>query len=173
MPGADDPWLLVLRRLVPWSIRRHRLNAADAEEIVQEAVRQFLAGGSVVDASDPKALLQAIGSRINGIAVDMRRKKALRAVGLTAEGRLPDVAEPEPSAERGLRDDTARRAVAALLARAGADELVRAIVEQFAEGVDDPAQQARALGRHIREVYNARRRLVTHVAAVRESMESW
>lgn len=173
MPGADDPWLLVLRRLVPWSMRRHRLNAADAEEIVQEAVRQFLAAGGVVDASDPKGLLQAIGSRINGIAVDMRRKKALRAVGLTADGRLPEVEEPEPFEERELRDDTARRAVELLLERVGDDELVRSVVMQMADGVDSPADQAKALGRDIREVYNARRRLVTHVGAVQESMESW
>lgn len=173
MPGADDMWLLVLKRLVPWSMRRHRLNAADAEETVQEAVRQFLAAGGVVDASDPKALLQAIGSRVNGIAVDMRRKKALRAVGLTFDGQLPDVPEADVLEDRQVRDDSARKGVATLLERVADDELVRRIVEQMADGVDNPAEQAKALGRDIREVYNARRRLVTHVAAVEQLMESW
>ena len=174
MRGADDDlWLLVLRRLIPWSMRRHRLSAADAEEIVQEAVQQHLAAGGVADPGDRKGLLQALGSRVNGIAVDRRRKKALRAVALTVGGDLPEVADPGALGDREQRNDLARKGIDALLERLAADELARAIVRQIAEGVDNPAQQAEALGRDIRDVYNARRRLVTHVAAVQLLMESW
>ena len=154
-------------------MRRHRLGAADAEEVVQEAVRQFLGSGGVVDAADTRALLMAIGSRVNGIAVDMRRKKALRAVGLTHDGLPAEVTDPEGLDTRQFGDDVARKGIAALLERVADDELVHAIVLEIAGGVDEPAEQARVLGRNVRDIYNARRRLTTHVQAVTTLMESW
>ena len=72
-----------------------------------------------------------------------------------------------------VADDIARKAVSALLDRVDGDDLVLAIVMQIADYVSDAAAQAKALGRDVREVYNARRRLKTHVEAIEKLMEAW
>jgi len=43
---------------------------------------------------------------------------------------------------------------------------------QTSDGVEDPADQAKALGCDVLEVYNARRRLKVHVEAVKKMLES-
>ncbi len=170
-------WAQAFKRLVLWTVRRHRMNAADAEETVQEAVRQFFEAGGVVDANNPKALLDALGSRVNGIAVNRRRKKADGAVRLTAEGSAKELDAPSdsmPSSEARVVDgDLARRAISTLLERVDGDDLAQSIVLQEVEGVEDAADQARALARDVADVYKARKRLRTHVLAVKELMEKW
>lgn len=169
----DELWALAFKRLVPWAVKRHGLNPADAEEMVQDAIKQFLASGGVADPSNPQALLQALGSRINGLAVNRRRKKAERAFTLTADGEPAEPDDPPDPEQRIVGDDVARRAVSALFERVGNDEVVFWIVTQMSEGVDEPADHAKALGLDVREVYNARRRLKTHVEAIKKLMETW
>jgi hypothetical protein len=53
------------------------------------------------------------------------------------------------------------------------DDLVFGLISQAAEGVEAPADQAKALGRSVQDVYNARRRLKTHVEQLKASMEEW
>lgn len=164
-------WLAVFKQLVLWAVRRHGLSQADAEEVVQEGIGQYLAAGGVVDLADQKALRWGISSRINGIVNNRRRKKSLREDALDDEslGELVDVG-PEL---RAIGDDIVRKAISELLERVEADDLMTGIVMQIADGVEDPADQAKALGRPIAEVYNARRRLKPHVEAVRKLMETW
>jgi hypothetical protein len=166
-------WRLAFKRLVLWTMKRHRMNPADAEETVQEAVRLFLNAGGVASPERPRALLDALGSNINGIAVNRRRKKAERAVHLTTDGEPPELEGPLDAEQRVADDHAARRAVAALLERVEGDELATALVWQTLDGVEAPADQAKALGRDVRDVYNARRRLTTHVDAVKQLMETW
>ena len=66
----------------------------------------------------------------------------------------------------------ARKAIDALLQRVQDDELVTGIVLQMADDILDPAAQAKALGRDVREVYKARRRLKVHVEAIQKMAES-
>lgn len=169
----SELWELAFKRLVPWAMKRHGLNLADAEETVQEAIRLFLASGGVADPTNPKALLDALGSGINGVAVNFRRKKARRAVTLTEDGEPAEPTDPPDPEARIENHDMARKAVSALHERVGHDELVFWLVTLMDEGINEPADQARALGRTIGEVYNARRRLKTHVESIKKLMETW
>lgn len=169
----DQLWQLAFKKLVIWTVKRHRMNAADAEETVQEATRLFLKAGGTADPANPKALLEALGSNINGIAVNRRRKKTALAVTLTSDGESAELDEPDDPEQRILNDDFARRAISTLLERIEEDELATAIVMQMIDGVEDAADQAKALGRRIQDVYNARRRLKTHREAVEKLMETW
>jgi hypothetical protein len=170
VPAADELWKLAFKRLVPWTMKTHRVDKADAEETVQEGIRQFLAAGGDADPAEPKALLQALGSRINGVMVDRRRKKAARAVALTADGSPAEAVDPGNFERELLDDDLVRKAVSALLERLEGDELATAVLMQMSEGVDDADTQAKALGRDVRDVYKARRRLKTHAEAVEKLM---
>lgn len=169
----DELWGLAFKRLVLWTVKKHRLSPADAEETVQEAVRLFLEAGGVADPADPKALLHALGSNINGIAVNRRRKKALHAVTLTADGAATEPEDPPDVEQKIMNAEIARRAVSALLDRVADDELLFSLVIQTAEGVEDPADQAKVLNRSIQDIYNARRRLKAHIQAVKDLMEAW
>ena len=169
----DELWQLAFKKLLVWTVKRHRMNAADAEETVQEAIRLFIKRGGKADPANPKALLEALGSNINGIAVNRRRKKAELAVALTSDGEPAELDDPPNVEQRIVNDDLTRRAVSTLLERVADDELATAIVMQMIDGVDEPAEQAMAIGRRIGEVYNARRRLKTHVEAVQKLMETW
>jgi DNA-directed RNA polymerase specialized sigma24 family protein len=171
--SEDELWGAVYTRLVPWTVRRHRVNPADAEEMVQDAVRLFVESGGTADPRDVRGLLAALGSRINGIAVDRRRKKANRAVSMTKDGDPAEPPTPENPADRMVRADEARKAIEALLERVRGDALVTSIVLQMSDGVVEPAAQAKVLGCDVTDVYNARRRLKVHVEAIQKMMGSW
>lgn len=170
--SEDELWGLTFRRLVAWTMRKHGLPHADAEEMVEEAIVQFLNSGSVTP-SDPRELLQALGSRINGIAVNRRRKKALHAVMLTADGSPAELDDPPDPEKVIASDDVARKAVSTLLERVAGDDVVSSIIMCMVEGVEEPTAQAKAMSLDVREVYNAKRRLKTHVEAVKKLMETW
>jgi DNA-directed RNA polymerase specialized sigma24 family protein len=169
----SELWKLAFKRLVLWTVKKHRMNPADAEETVQDAIRLFLKAGGVADPANPKTLLDALGSKVNGIAVNRRRKKAELAVSLTADGAPAELPDPPNPEDRIVDDHIARRAVSALLARLDGDELVTSVLMQMLDGVEDAADQAKALGRDIHEVYKARRRLKGHADAVEKLMEKW
>ncbi len=122
---------------------------------MQEAIRLFLQAGGEVDAADPTALLNALGSNVNGIAVNRRRKKAQLAVVLTTDGSAAELDDPSDPEQRIVDGQIARKAISTLLERVEKDELATAIVIQTSDGVEHPADQAKALGRGVREVYNA------------------
>ena len=97
--AEGELWREVFTRLVPWTMRRHRVNVADAEEVVQDAVRLFVKSGATADTNDLGGLLAALRSPINGIAVDRRRKKAALAVSVTADGDPAEPPRPEHPAD--------------------------------------------------------------------------
>jgi DNA-directed RNA polymerase specialized sigma24 family protein len=169
----DELWKLAFKKLVLWTIKRHRMKPADAEETVQEAIRLFLAAGGVADPSRPKALLDALRSNVNGIAVNRGRKKAAKAVGLTEDGSPAELKSPPHLEDRIVGDQIARKAISTMLERVDGDHLVTSIFMLKLDGVEDAADQAKALGCNVRDVYNARRRLKTHTDAVEKLMEGW
>lgn len=166
-------WQLAFKRLVLWAMKRHRLNLADAEETVQEATRLFLASGGVADPTNPRALLDALGSGVNGVAVNSRRKKTRRAVTLADDEVPAEPKDPQDLEGRIMNNDIARRAMSALRERAGHDEQVFWLLSLMDDGINEPADQARELSLAIGEVYNARRRLKTHVESIKKLMETW
>lgn len=171
--AEGELWQLTFKRLVAWTAKIHHMNASDAEETVQEAIRLFLKTGGQADPTKPKELLVALGSKVNGVAVNRRRKKAALSVRLTEDGSEAEPDCPPNLEERIVADAVARKAISTLLDRVGNDDLVTAIVMCTSDGVEDPADQSKAIGCGIREVYNGRRRLKTHVDAVRELMKDW
>ena len=171
--SLDDVWVRVFRRLVPWAARRHRVTATEAEDLVQEGIAQLIRSEGKIDTADFGALLRAVGSRVNGVAVNLRRKKAARAVLLTSTGSFDERDDANEFAERLLDNDLARRAVNAVLDRLTHDELAFSVLGLMAEEVYEPAEQARQLHLDVADIYNARRRLDGHAKAVRDLMETW
>jgi DNA-directed RNA polymerase specialized sigma24 family protein len=165
-------WKVTFKRLVAWTARRHRMTPADAEDIVQDAIRLFLKAGGQPDPADPKGLFYALGSNVNGIMVNKRRNKVDRAVSL-----MGDVTEAElgdPDTEARIADaQVARKAVSAVFDRVSGDELASQVMMLQSEGMDDAASQAKHLGVNVTEVYNARRRLKGHVEAIQKLAENW
>ena len=169
--SEDELWQLAYVRLVPWTIKAHRVNLADAEEMVQDAIRLFLKAGCAIDIHDEAGFLQKLGSNVNGIAVNRRRKKALVSVNLTKDGSPTEPGEHFDAEQIIVSEDQAKKSVTALLERVQGDELVFAIVMQMVDGVDEAAAQAQTLGVNVTEIYKARRRLKAHADAIEKLME--
>jgi hypothetical protein len=139
--------------------------------VVQEAVLQYLAAGGSHDGG-AAMLTAAIRSRINGITANLRRKKCLRAVTLAPHGSTLEYADPFEAEERIVGLDWTKKAFDVLLDRISGDNVVLAMVGHMANGVTDPSRLAGALGSDVRQVYNARRRLQTHVMSARKTLEA-
>lgn len=164
---ATKIWADAYTRLVPWTMRRHGVGVHDAEEIVQDAIRLFIRAGSVVEPANLGGLLRALGSRVNGIAVNRRRNKSLTHVLIVPADSLPDAGY----APRHMEVDAARKAISTLLERIDGDELATSVVMLIADGVTKPADQARQLGVAVEDIYKARRRLSHHARVVKKTME--
>ena len=160
-------WSRVLPRLTAFALRRLARGARlpDAEDIAREAIAQLY---------DPKYkkwdpaerdLLLDLGSRVNGIIQNRRRKKVEVLGDEVDEVRALD-AERRDSADP-VRGIEARQTLDRLLARVSKDELVEQILLLMTDGVFKAAAQAEALKRPIKDIYNARRRLVDHVESIR------
>lgn len=169
-PSEEELWRLAYRRLVLWTVKRHRLNAADAEEVVQEAIRQFLTAGGTAEGGLGE-LLKTLGSRINGIVVNRRRKKATSAILPTHDGLDPEQGDDGRVEEQLINNDWFRKAIGLLLERIEEDSMLLSMIMKMADGIRAPAQLAVELQVDVNDVYNANRRLGAHVAAVKASME--
>src|SRR5690606_33795179 len=116
-PPEDAVWARAFRNLIPWTVKRHRVSPSDAEELVQEGIAQLIRTGRKIDLEDFRELLRAIGSRVNGIAVNRRRNKAVSAVLLTTDGSFDDGGDESEFEDSLVNDDLARRGVSAILER--------------------------------------------------------
>lgn len=171
--SEDELWRSAFKRLGLWAIKKHGVSQGEAEELVGEAFVQFLTAGGALDPADYGGFLKAIGSRINGIAINRRRKKALHAVGLTDDGSPAEPQDPPDPEQSFLDREIARKAITTVLERVSGDDLVHSIILCMIDGIEDPAAQARALQIEVREVYNARRRLKSHIESIKNLMETW
>lgn len=164
--GNEDLWALAYPRLVGWTIKRHRLAQEDAEEVVQGAIAQ-LYEAEVDVGSDLKGVLDATGSRINGIMSNRRTKKIDRIINPTSDGTLPDRHDGRDPEARIAGRQWASHAITLLLERVQGDETLEGVVMN---GDAKPKDVAAELGVEVAAVYNARRRLKAHVAAVRDEL---
>jgi DNA-directed RNA polymerase specialized sigma24 family protein len=169
---AMQDWSAITKRLVAYAHRRLRRRSIEtAKEIAQEALTRIwdpeYAGW---DPAKEPMLLRHLGSVVNGIVRNLHVSMRERA----AVGRAPEIVERLAELPEGAPDGRsadgrmdARKIVDRLLERTGTDEIVSGIVLLMAEGIDRPAEQAAALDRTVRDIYNARRRLKDHGNAVR------
>lgn len=168
--AEDELWKLAFRRLVAWTMKTHRVSAADAEESVQEAARLFISGGGRADPKDPKALLAALGSQVNGVMVNRRRKKSSRAVELSKDGAPVDHSDSGDFERQLIDDDLVRVGISRVMERLDEDKIAEGVLMKMCEGIEEPAAQATALGCPVTEVYKARTRLKTHAEAVEKQL---
>jgi hypothetical protein len=171
---ADVDWDRVFKALVAFGVRRMRLRPPDAEQTAAEAIgRQFDPDYATWDPeTEPNVLIYLFGV-MRGIGGSERQRKGFQAERITRKGELPRVAVDEPSAEEALVVATeAQEAIAALRARARADEPVLLLIELRLRGVDTPAEQARALGMTAYDVKQIQKRLDRHVTAIKALREA-
>ncbi|MCA9670845.1 MAG: sigma-70 family RNA polymerase sigma factor [Myxococcales bacterium] len=169
-------WADVLTRLVAYSLRRLRRfgvgNVADAEQIAQEAVRRLLDpeyGSSLEAFDDARALQWQLQSIVNGLINNYQRKRATRAELSFSPAELPRAAASGGEAYHVDKLD-AELVMRRLRARLEAQDPIAAQLVELYEL--KPAEQAAELGRSVREIYNARRRLKEHIEAVRRELLS-
>lgn len=167
--SENNLWGDVYKRLCVWVVKKHRLIPADAEEIVQEGIEQFLAAGGNIADTRPN-LLRGVGSRCNGLINNRHRKKALKAICLTADGVDPDNDDGGQAEKRLINDNWEQKAMSLLLERIENDEVAFSVLSQMVDGLEKPAELAKALGLDVVVVNNARRRLNGHVAAIKAAI---
>lgn len=137
--------------------RKHRLK--DAEDLALEAIAQYLDPRNSPDRS--KSLRDVLGSIVNGLVKNLRRKEA-RWAG--PPGDPDDVLEHvaaktlTPEEAVGFKEKVKRK-MDALLDRVATVPEAEQILLLEIEGVDEPSEQAQKLKVDIRDVYRARRKL--------------
>jgi hypothetical protein len=165
--NVDEEWGRRYKRLVVWAMKKG-FGKEEAKDLAQAAISQFLGGKTPVAEVD---IMRALGSRLNGEARNRRTKKVDRAVQPTLDGEVGDGASGQDLERQIVSRDLAGKLVGGLLDRVDRDEVVSSLVLLIVEGVEQPGEQAERLGVDVREVYKARRRLVTHVAALTAELE--
>lgn len=173
--SGEVEWGQVAMRLTVYAHRRLRRigveDASLAEDYASEAIRRHF-DEAYADWSGEDPLLHHLGSVVNGLVSNLRRKRARRPTHHELdERRAPEDARLGPEHRVETRE-LARIALAALRARLDGDDVAEGVVEQLLVGEDRPRAIARALELDVREVYNANRRLKKHYAAVREELSA-
>lgn len=164
---VEVDWKKTYKRLTLYAYHRlGRVGMSDmelAEDLAQEAVcRLYDPEYADWDSEREPVLLRFLGSTINGM-VSNRRRKATRR-GDVLLGSLPCDGENIPRFELSteerliLRDEVAC-AVAELRERLAGDELALQVLKNSLLDGDRPQEQAIALGVDVMKVYRARRRL--------------
>ena len=79
-----DSWGLAYKRLVLWSIKRFKLPLADAEDLVQEGISQFVAAGGTADGDFGQLLKGIVLSTLLGVGSEIsfgsERSDLVRAI---------------------------------------------------------------------------------------------
>ncbi|MEZ4446996.1 MAG: hypothetical protein R3B72_48400 [Polyangiaceae bacterium] len=150
-------------------MKRFRLAPQDAVDVVQEAIAQFLASPAGDGELTPGELMMGVGSRINGVMANRRRKQIDRAARPTSDGALPERSDDGETEARLLGKAHAEKALGLLLARVAGDRL---LTEAVLAADSKPAELADRLGVTPEAIYNARRRLDKHVQALRLELEA-
>jgi hypothetical protein len=178
MPPTEKTWGAIYKRSLDHAVRRLRyfqLSAqlGDARQVVQEAMTQLLTREEDPPAEEAE-LLQAVGSAINGITVNLNRKKASRCE--QADTRVAEQSRSEQRSPEQVvadREETSER-ITALLTRLAGDneELAQRVVMARADGLDDISEIAGQLGVEVRAVYKANRVIRQHADALRAEWNS-
>jgi DNA-directed RNA polymerase specialized sigma24 family protein len=172
LAGVDVPALF--KRMSLYAARRlgKRATLEEGEDLAAEALRQ-LYDPEFKDWDPTKQSIEDfLGSTINGLVQNRRRRKAPQllegAEDLEAVAGQSSAASPAEVVERKL---DGREAMNRLLESIKDDPLVTEIVMLQLDGVEDPKIQAERFGRPRKDIYNARRRLETHLEALRRVWE--
>lgn len=177
-PLDDINWSRVCRRLTAFAKQRlgSRGTWVDAEDLSTTAIsRLFDPDYKSWDPAVEPDLLRHLGSVVNGLISNLPRK--------TREVLLGDQPDEGASAQllaahqaSGGAEWTEGKVLATeILERIATvvepDKLASKVFWLQVEGVTDARDQATKLGRPIRDIYNARRRLDAKVAAAKDEME--
>jgi hypothetical protein len=169
---TEQEWRSISKRLVLYAAKHHRLGNDDAQEVAQEAIRRYFDPKYAAwDREKYPELLRFLGSTVNGIVSNMRKRAANRHELATDNLAESDWHDHSPSAEQRLLDAAlGRKAVGMLLEAAKGNQLVEDVCLQMFCGIDTPAEQASALGVPVESVYEARRRLDALKAKVKTAL---
>lgn len=147
-----------------------RGSTSDAEDLAHDAIAHVV---EHVDAWDPndKELALQLGSALNGIASNRRRKRALVREKLGASddhaadsSRAP--ADPRHGEGVYARRELAAKTMAKVEARLEGDELAVRVLRDLALGASHPKEQVAKFGKDMTEIVAARRRVEYHVRLV-------
>jgi DNA-directed RNA polymerase specialized sigma24 family protein len=143
-------------------------NTADAEDLAQQALADVFAGPSGAPPTDLKELVRRAASTMKGHFLNRRRAQKRRE----APRWLHAAAEQSRGMRRTPEDLVAARErktrlLELLLRQFKDDPLVCDLVEATFNGFDTPADQAEALGKDIKEIRKARKRLARAIDAIR------
>jgi len=174
LAGVD--WGAVHKALVGFGMRRMHLRAPEAEDMAAEAIkRQYDPDFATWDPEvEPNLLIHLFGV-MRGMGGSERQRHGFKAERVTRKGKLPTVAIAATAEDALGHADEAREALAALRARVRReerDDLVERMIALRLDGVDAPADQARALGVTVSAINNAKKRLDRHVLAIKASREA-
>jgi DNA-directed RNA polymerase specialized sigma24 family protein len=155
--------------------RSRATDDADARDLLQQALlKTFDPDDSPWDPDCGKTFFRHVGSIINGLAANQRRRADRRGAILETPA-ARDALEPAapPPADEALdvaRTDAAlRQAGQTLLERLGPrDDVAIQVLAAARRGADTAEQQARAIGCGVDEVRAAHRRLKYHASALIE-----
>ena len=170
-------WERIGKRLTLYAYRRLRGIGVDdmarAQDLAQEAIgRLFDPDYAGWDRGRQPSLLEHLGSVVNGLVSNLRRKRARRTVPVSLEeGRLSPLVAAQPGAEARVADAEELARVWAMLQESlRDDELGGRVLELIVEGCERPREQARALSIDVERIYQARRRLRRRIAEVRAAL---
>ena len=168
-------WGEAYKRLFAYAVSKlGRSRSTDAEEIAQEAIRQFFDPEHYdwerSDGDGLDELLRDLGSRVNGLVSNYWKKRKRRGDWAHLDTD-PPAATASPEVRVANAEDL-QWAVNEVLDRiAENDELAGEVLLQMSEGVEHPGDIASVLGVGVKKVYNARRRLKPHIDAVARELE--
>ncbi len=176
--GAEEvDWGVVAMRLTVYAYRRLKRIGVDdaslAEDYASEAIRRHF-DDTYADWNGEDPLLHHLGSVVNGLVSNLRRKRARRPTHHELDERraMDGPNQDEDPEEQAGRKELAELALEALRERLDGDDVAYGVIEQLLVGEDRPRAIAAALELDVREVYNANRRLKKHYAAVRAELDA-
>lgn len=159
---TDVDWGDLFARGVVYARRRGRklalyLKAPEAEDVSGKALTLIVENGWDRDRyPDP---FDCLRSRINGVLIDLSRKKGTRNERVNSE-QVAQAREPSRSPEQVAADrHLAGRATSLVLERLDGHDDATAVLMAMVDGHDSPAEIAEATGLPIKVVYRARERI--------------
>lgn len=177
-PLDDIDWSRVSKRLTAFAHWRlgSRGTWQDAEDLANEAItRVFSPDYKAWDPATEPDLLRHLGSVVNGLISNMSRtaREELGGDVLGEEGTAPRRDAHRTAGVASWVDGKiyATEILERIATEVEGDKLASKVFWLEVEGVPEPKNQAARLGRPIRDIYNARRRLEAKLAMVKEALQ--
>ena len=174
---AGQDWEQIGKRLTLFAHRRLWSIGVDdvalAQDLAQEAIsRLFDPNYAGWDQARQPVLLEFLGSVVNGLISNLRKKRRRRGAHLPLEGPgRPHLACECAGAEtRVSQADELTRIWALLQQELQGDPLAVQVLELTIEGCERPRHQAAALGVDVERIYQARRRLRRCIEGARAAL---